>query len=125
MTESAYTEDAEQIIRTVESLRDHGFQIEMDDFGTGYSSLNMISTLPIDALKLDILFIRTAFTESGNTRMIEITLDISHSLSVPMIAEGVETEAQMLALRELGCDIVQGYYFSKPVPPEEFDSFLR
>ena len=58
-------------------------------------------------------------------RVNEITLDISHSLSVPMIAEGVETEAQMLALRELGCDIVQGYYFSKPVPPEEFDSFLR
>ena len=85
----------------------------------------MLSTLPIDALKLDMLFIRTAFTETGNTRMIEITLDISHSLSVPMIAEGVETEEQMVTLRKLGCDVVQGYYFSKPVPPEEFVSFLK
>ena len=97
----------------------------MDDFGSGYSSLNMLSTLPIDALNLDMLFIRTAFTETGNTRMIEITLDISHSLSVPMIAEGVETEEQMVTLRKLGCDVVQGYYFSNPVPPEEFVSFLK
>ena len=125
ITESAYTQDAKQIVEVVSGLRGLGFRIEMDDFGSGYSSLNMLSTLPIDALKLDMLFIRTAFTETGNTRMIEITLDISHSLSVPMIAEGVETEEQMLTLRELGCDVVQGYYFSKPVPPEEFDSFLR
>ena len=125
ITESAYTQDAKQIVEVVSGLRNLGFRIEMDDFGSGYSSLNMISTLPIDALKLDMLFIRTAFSETGNTRMIEITLDISHSLSVPMIAEGVETGEQLLALRKLGCDVVQGYYFSKPVPPEEFDSFLR
>ena len=125
VTESAYTQDAKQIVEVVSGLRDLGFRIEMDDFGSGYSSLNMLSTLPIDALKLDMLFIRTAFTETGNTRMIEITLDISHSLSVPMIAEGVETEEQVRALRELGCDVVQGYYFSKPVPPEEFEVFLK
>lgn len=125
ITESAYTQDAKQIVEVVSGLRNLGFRIEMDDFGSGYSSLNMISTLPIDALKLDMLFIRTAFTETGNTRMIEITLDISHSLSVPMIAEGVETEEQVLTLRKLGCDVVQGYYFSKPVPPEEFESFLK
>jgi len=70
------------------------------------------------------MFIRTAFSEKGNTRMIEITLDISHSLSVPMIAEGVETEEQMLILKKLGCEIVQGYYFSKPVPAEEFRRFF-
>ena len=125
ITESAYTEDAQQIVRVVSGLREIGFQIEMDDFGSGYSSLNMLSTLPLDALKLDMLFIRTAFSENGNTRMIEITLDISRSLKVPMIAEGVETEEQMLALKKMGCDIVQGYYFSKPVPPEEFESFLK
>ena len=101
-----------------------GFLIEMDDFGSGYSSLNMLSSLPIDALKLDMLFIRTAFSKKGNTRMIEITLDISHSLSVPLTAEGVETEEQMLTLKKLGCDIVQGYYFSKLVPAEEFKRFF-
>ena len=124
ITESAYTEDAGQIIRVVSGLREMGFKIEMDDFGSGYSSLNMISTLPIDALKLDMMFIRNAFSENGNTRMIGITLDISRMLEVPMIAEGVETEEQMLTLRKMGCDIVQGYYFSKPVPAEEFEQFL-
>ena len=125
ITESAYTQDAHQIVAVVSRLREMGFQIEMDDFGSGYSSLNMLSTLPIDALKLDMMFIRTAFSENGNTRMLEITLDISRSLGVPMIAEGVETEEQMLTLKRMGCDIVQGYYFSKPVPPEEFERFLK
>ena len=124
ITESAYTQDAEHIIQIVSGLRELGFKIEMDDFGSGYSSLNMISTLPIDALKLDMLFIRTAFSENGNIRMLEISLEISRCLSVPMIAEGVETEEQMLTLKRMGCDIVQGYYFSKPVPAEEFERFL-
>lgn len=124
ITESAYTQDAEHIIQIVSGLRELGFKIEMDDFGSGYSSLNMISTLPIDALKLDMLFIRTAFSEKGNIRMLEISLEISRCLSVPMVAEGVETEEQMLTLKRMGCDIVQGYYFSKPVPAEEFERFL-
>ncbi len=97
----------------------------MDDFGAGYSSLNMISTLPIDALKLDMLFIRNAFSEKGNYRLLEITVDISRCLSVPVIAEGVETEKQVKTLKKLGCDIVQVYYFSRPVPPDEFERFLR
>ena len=125
ITESAYTQDSDQIISIVEGLRRDGFKIEMDDFGAGYSSLNMISTLPIDALKLDMLFIRNAFSEKGNYRLLEITVDISRCLSVPMIAEGVETEEQVKTLKKLGCDIVQGYYFSRPVPPDEFERFLR
>ncbi len=125
ITESAYTQDAQRIVGVVSGLRRAGFVIEMDDFGSGYSSLNMISTLPIDALKLDMMFIRTAFSGNGDTRMIGITLDISRTLSVPLIAEGVETEEQMLTLKEMGCDIVQGYYFAKPMPPEEFESFLK
>ena len=125
ITESAYTQDAQQIIDTVHSLRDAGFVIEMDDFGSGYSSLNMISTLPIDMLKLDMGFIRNAFSATGNTKMLKVIINIAESLGVPMIAEGVETEEQMLALKEMGCDIVQGYYFSRPVPPDEFETFLK
>ena len=124
ITESAYTQDAARIVETVNRLRNLGFLIEMDDFGSGYSSLNMISTLPIDALKLDMLFIRTAFSEKGNTRMLEITVDISESLSVPMIAEGVETEEQMLKLKEMGCAVVQGYYFARPMPAPDFEPYL-
>ena len=97
----------------------------MDDFGTGYSSLNMISTLPIDALKLDMQFIRNAFKDGGDTRLIEVIIDIADYLRVPVIAEGVETEEQLNALKAMGCDIVQGYYFSKPVPPEEFERFIE
>ena len=124
VTESAYTQDSAQIIETAQRLREKGFQIEMDDFGTGYSSLNMISTLPIDALKLDMQFIRNAFREDGNTHMLEVIIGISDFLSVPVIAEGVETEEQLHALKNLGCDIVQGYFFSKPVPASEFEPFI-
>ena len=124
VTESAYTQDSEQIISTVNTLRKAGFHIEMDDFGNGYSSLNMLSTLPIDALKLDMDFVQNAFRCRNDTRMLEIIIDIADYLSVPVIAEGVETEEQYEALKAIGCDIVQGYFFSKPIPPDEFEEFL-
>ncbi|MBR1780074.1 MAG: EAL domain-containing protein [Oscillospiraceae bacterium] len=124
ITESAYTQDSEQIIGTVNNLRKLGFRIEMDDFGTGYSSLNMISTLPIDALKLDMQFIRNAFSQRKDTRMLEVIIDIADYLSVPVIAEGVETEEQLHALKAMGCDLVQGFYFSRPVPPQEYERFV-
>ena len=124
ITESAYVSDSDQIVDRVKTLREHGFFIEMDDFGSGYSSLNMISELPIDALKLDMMFIRSAFDKHNDTRMISIVIDIADYLGVPVIAEGVETEEQYLALKKLGCAIIQGYYFSKPVPAAEFEKFL-
>ncbi|MBR2549650.1 MAG: EAL domain-containing protein [Clostridiales bacterium] len=125
ITESAYVRDSDQIVDRVKELRSHGFFIEMDDFGSGYSSLNMISELPIDALKLDMMFIRNAFDKINDTRMISIVIDIADYLGVPVIAEGVETEEQYLALKKLGCTIIQGYYFSKPVPAGEFEKFLN
>ena len=124
ITESAYTQDSNQIIDVVNLLREIGFRIEMDDFGTGYSSLNMISSLPIDVLKLDMQFIRDAFRDGKDTRLIEVIIDIADYLNVPVIAEGVETEEQLLALKAMGCDMVQGYYFSKPVPADEFERFM-
>ena len=125
ITESAYTEDSEQIINTAKALRSLGFRVEMDDFGTGYSSLNMLSSLPIDALKLDMKFIRNAQADRRDVRMLELMVDIARYLGVPVIAEGVETEEQLHMLRELGCDMVQGYYFSRPVPAEEFIRFIQ
>ena len=124
ITESAYTQDANRIIDTVKRLREVGFHIEIDDFGSGYSSLNMISTLPMDALKLDMEFMHNAFRERKNTRMLDAVIDIAYSLEVPTIAEGVETAEQMFALKSMGCDVVQGFYFSKPVPAGEFELFL-
>ena len=126
ITESAYTGDSDQVISTAKELRGMGmgFRIEMDDFGTGYSSLGMLTHLPIDALKLDMSFIRSAFGENRDVRMIELIIDIADYLHVPVVAEGVETQEQYLVLKAMGCEYVQGYYFSKPVPPEDFDAFL-
>ena len=124
VTESAYTEDFEQIIAVVRGLRGMGFRIEMDDFGTGYSSLGMLSHLPVDVLKLDMSFVRSAFGETRDVRMIELIIDIADYLQVPVVAEGVETEEQYLVLKSMGCDFIQGYYFSRPVPSEEFVRFL-
>ncbi len=124
VTESAYTRDSAQIIEMVTRLRNMDLEIEMDDFGTGYSSLNMISELPIDALKLDMRFIREAFREGGSTHMLEVIIGIADYLSVPVIAEGVETEEQFRVLKSLGCDLVQGYFFSQPVPAEDFEPFI-
>lgn len=124
ITESAYTGDSGQVISTAKDLRSMGFRIEMDDFGTGYSSLGMISSLPIDVLKLDMSFVRNAFGERRDVRMIELIIDIADYLCVPVVAEGVETEEQYTMLKAMGCDLVQGYYFSRPVPPADFDRFL-
>lgn len=124
ITESAYTDDARTIIKVVESLRKHGFKIEMDDFGSGYSSLNMLSTLPIDVLKMDMKFIQNVREGSKNFRMVELVLDIAEYLGVPVVAEGVETEEQVRLLKNAGCSIIQGYYFSKPVDAKTFEKFL-
>ena len=125
ITESAYTNSTDQIINTVNALRSSGFHIEMDDFGTGYSSLNMITTLPIEALKLDMQFIRMAFREHMDTRLLRAIIWLAQSLGLPVIAEGVETAEQIFTLRVLGCDYVQGYYFSKPLPPDEFEALAE
>ena len=125
VTESAYTDDSDLIISAVRELRELGFFIEMDDFGTGYSSLGMLSNLPIDALKMDMIFVRNAFGEKQDVRMLELIMGIADHLSVPIIAEGVETEEQMLALKTMGCGYVQGYYFSRPVPAELFDRLIE
>jgi EAL domain-containing protein (putative c-di-GMP-specific phosphodiesterase class I) len=126
VTESAYTEDSEQVLATARDLRGMGmgFRIEMDDFGTGYSSLGMLSQMPVDALKLDIGFIQSNRGGVSDERMIELIIDIADYLQVPVVAEGVETEEQYLLLKRLGCDLVQGFYFSKPVPGDEFEHFL-
>ena len=125
ITESAYTDNSQQIVDTVSSLRERGFKIEMDDFGCGYSSLNMLTSLPIDALKLDRVFIRNICTNEKDYCLVGIMIDIAKLLKVPVIAEGVETGEQMEMLKAIGCDIIQGYYFSKPVPADEFDKLIE
>ena len=125
VTESAYTDDANQLVAVIQQLRDRDFEIEMDDFGSGYSSLNTISTLPIDVLKMDMKFIQNIEENNRDFRLIELILDIAKYLNVPVVAEGVETEHQLRLLRDAGCDYVQGYYFSRPLPAADFEGLIQ
>lgn len=122
ITESVYTEDAEQLIRVVASLRQKGYQVGMDDFGSGYSSLHMLSEMPVDALKMDRGFVRHVGESEKDDSVVSMILNIAKALGIPVIAEGVETEEQLKRLKELGCPIVQGYYFSKPLHSTEFEN---
>ncbi|MBQ3305701.1 MAG: EAL domain-containing protein, partial [Clostridia bacterium] len=124
VTESAYTDNAEQMIELINRLRAKGFEIEMDDFGSGYSSLNMLSYMPIDVLKMDMQFVHNITQSEKDFKLVEVVLDIARYLKVPVVAEGVETEAQLKMLKGAGCDLVQGYYFSRPLPPEEFERLI-
>lgn len=125
VTESAYTENSDYVIETVNRLRDMGFEIEMDDFGSGYSSLNMLSAMPIDVLKMDMKFIRNIEHSEKDLRLAELVLDIARYLKVPVVAEGVETEGQLQLLRDAGCDIIQGYFFSPPLPADKFEELIK
>ncbi len=125
VTESAYTENAEHMIDLIKRLRGKGFEIEMDDFGSGYSSLNMLSSMPVDVLKMDMKFVRNIEQSEKDFRLVEVVLDIAKYLKVPVVAEGVETQRQLEMLRDAGCRLVQGFYFSRPVPPEEFEKLIE
>ena len=121
VTESAYTENADYLIKVIEQLREIGYQIEMDDFGSGYSSLNMLSSMPVDILKMDMAFVKNIERNIEDFHLVELIIDIAKYLKVPVIAEGVETKKQLQLLKDAGCDIVQGFYFSKPLPLKEFE----
>ncbi|MCR5149906.1 MAG: EAL domain-containing protein [Clostridiales bacterium] len=120
VTESAYTEDPDQVVNTVANLRKKGYIVEMDDFGAGYSSLNMLSEMPVDVIKMDRAFVRHIETSEKDVQLVTLILEIAKKLGIPAVAEGVETEEQFNILKQFGCAFIQGYYFSRPLPPDEF-----
>lgn len=125
ITESAYTENSKQIIATVDELRAKGFIIEMDDFGSGYSSLNMLSQLKLDILKLDMKFVQSETSQSADRGILRLIVEMAHRMNLSVVAEGVETQDQFDRLQEIGCDYVQGYLFSKPVPQGAYSELLE
>ncbi|MBO4266602.1 MAG: EAL domain-containing protein [Lachnospiraceae bacterium] len=122
ITESAYTGNSDKVINVAEALHRKGYTIEMDDFGTGYSSLNMLSAMPIDVLKMDRMFVQNIGNNDKDNQMVALILGIAKNMGIPVIAEGVETKEQILALKEMGCRYVQGYYFSRPLHPSDFEA---
>lgn len=125
ITESAYAETPNQIFSTIEKLHKLGFIIEMDDFGSGYSSLNMLSQMTLDILKLDMKFIQNEMSKPVNRSIMNDIIAMAHKMHLSVVAEGVETGEQMKRLQSMGCDYVQGYYFAKPMPVEEFEKLWQ
>lgn len=124
ITESSYSDDVDQILEVVKKLHDAGYTIEMDDFGTGYSSLGMLAEAPIDVLKMDMRFIQNLKNDRQEI-MIRMIMDIAGFMELLVVAEGVETKEQVDFLKKAGCDIIQGFYFSKPLSADEFEKKLR
>lgn len=121
ITESAYTENSEQIIEGAKRLKKIGFIIEMDDFGTGYSSLNMLAKLPIDILKLDMGFVHSIEKDKNSKILLKVIINLAKELHLAVVAEGVETEEQVNILKNIGCQYAQGYYYSPPISEDELD----
>lgn len=120
VTESLYVENADIIIEQVKKIQSFGHLIEMDDFGSGYSSLGMLADFPLDVVKLDISFVKRI---DINEVVIEAIISLAHKMGFKVVAEGVETEKQYKILKGLGCDYIQGFYFSKPLNKEDFEKY--
>ncbi|ASF45844.1 putative bifunctional diguanylate cyclase/phosphodiesterase [Methylovulum psychrotolerans] len=124
ITESMLVGDIKQIELQLQRLKKMGIKIALDDFGTGYSSLSYLKSFPIDVLKIDQSFIREMTVESKDARLTSAIIEMGHSLGQKIIAEGVETEQQLEYLTHRGCDIIQGYFFSKPLPTQDMTNLL-
>lgn len=125
LTESAFSDDAQLMQNTVDELRRAGFTIMMDDFGSGYSSLNVLKDINLDVLKIDMRFLSKGPSESRGEKILEAVIKMAKSLDMPVIAEGVEEEKQVKMLKRLGCDYIQGYYFAKPMPENQYLTLLQ
>ncbi len=125
ITESAYAEEGGKVNETVDSLREAGFLVMMDDFGSGYSSLNTLRSMPIDVLKIDMKFLEmSAEEEQKGIGILESVVNMARLLGIPIIVEGVETQQHENLLFSMGCRYVQGYYYYKPMPIEQFEALL-
>ena len=124
ITESVFFEDTERLINMIKRLKDIGFVISMDDFGAGYSTLNFMKSLPVDVIKIDGGFFMRNEMDRKNKAVISAILQLSKNLEFETVSEGVETEEQVKFIREQGGKCVQGYYFYKPMPADEFEKLL-
>lgn len=120
LTESAFFDDKKLLLDTVKQFREYGFSVSMDDFGAGYSSLNSLKEMPIDVLKIDADFFRGADVEERGLLIVSEVIDLAKKLNMKIVAEGIESREQVDFLTEQECDLIQGYFFAKPMPVAEF-----
>ena len=121
LTESVFTENAELLLKIMHKLHEIGFKLSLDDFGSGYSSLNMLKDIPVDVIKIDREFFNGTVNSEKGRAIISTVVDLATNLDMEVISEGVETLEQVRFLAEIKCDMVQGYYFAKPMPIEAFE----
>lgn len=124
ITESILMDNPDSVIEVLNQLKAHGIQISLDDFGTGFSSLSYLNQLPLNSMKIDRAFIQDMDSGNGKT-IVQTILSLGQKLKLATIAEGVETETQAQYLSDLGCNIIQGYLYSKPLPADEFQVFIK
>jgi diguanylate cyclase (GGDEF)-like protein/PAS domain S-box-containing protein len=124
VTETLVMADVERAVGTLRALKELGVHLSVDDFGTGYSSLAYLKRFPIDVLKIDKSFVQDVTKDPDSAAIVRSVISLAHSLHLQVIAEGVETEAQLCYLRRHSCDQMQGYYFSKPLPVDAFEQLL-
>lgn len=121
ITESIMMTDIDMKLQIIDKLRKDGFIVEMDDFGSGYSSLNLLKDMPVDVLKIDMVFLKETKDPARARIILQQIIDMAQKLIIPVITEGVETEEQVGFLTDMGCEMFQGYYFARPIPLDEFE----
>jgi EAL domain-containing protein (putative c-di-GMP-specific phosphodiesterase class I) len=121
LTESAFFDDKQVLLETVKKLRESGFIVSMDDFGAGYSSLNSLKELQLDVLKIDADFFRGTDAEERGLLIVSEVIGLAKKLNMKIVAEGIESREQVDFLAEQECDLIQGYFFAKPMPISEFE----
>ena len=123
ITESMVMEDPERVIDLLDKIRSQGIHLSLDDFGTGHSSLAYLKRFPIDCVKIDRVFIKDMPGNTDDVAIAKTIIAMAKALDLTTVAEGVETAEQLEALQNMGCDQIQGYFFSRPLPAEEFLAF--
>lgn len=125
LTESIYLENTEAALELIKGLHNMGIKVSMDDFGSGYSSLNLLSKLPIDIIKLDKVFLKEGEMQESDRIIISCVVDMAKKLHITSLCEGVETQEQSDYLKKVGCQMQQGFFFSRPVPQEDFENIME
>jgi EAL domain-containing protein (putative c-di-GMP-specific phosphodiesterase class I) len=124
ITETVLIKASEDGAQAVEALKKMGIRLYLDDFGTGYSSLSYLKRLPVDLVKVDRSFVKGLGEKATDTALVRMIIDLCHTLGVEVVAEGIETPEQATLLKDMECDLGQGYYFGRPLPSEEFEERL-
>jgi EAL domain-containing protein (putative c-di-GMP-specific phosphodiesterase class I) len=125
ITESCFMASPERAMDVIQRIHDAGFRLSIDDFGTGYSSLSYMRSLPIDELKIDQSFVRTVLFNPGDQAIVSPTIQLAHCLNLSVVAEGNEDQETAEWLQARGCDIGQGYHFSRPLPSDSFEALAH